>query len=115
MMAGTPPHYSHDLQKMYKSILHKQARCPSYFSRAARKLLAGLLQREPHRRLGSGDPSQLYSAPFFRSLNFSRVLARGYVPASSLPSPRPFAPATSRPLRSIARRLYVFDSSDTRS
>mmetsp|Transcript_39342 Transcript_39342/g.92019 ORF Transcript_39342/g.92019 Transcript_39342/m.92019 type:complete len:431 (-) Transcript_39342:577-1869(-) len=81
MLFGVPPFYSSDVDKMYHSILYGELRIPSSASRSAKRLLTGLLQREPKRRLGTRNDKAVTAAAFFRSLSMRRVLRREYTPA----------------------------------
>lgn len=85
MLCGAPPFYSRNLNTMYRSILYSDPHWPKALGRPARSLLAALLHRDPHRRLGSkpgprGGAAELRRASFFRSLDFGRVLSKAYAP-----------------------------------
>lgn len=54
MLVGLPPFYSRDCNEMYNRILHDKLRFPPHVSENARSVVAGLLERDPARRLGSG-------------------------------------------------------------
>ena len=56
MMIGIPPFYSENVQEMYDMILHADLVLPDRFiTPEAQDLLARLLERNPKKRLGSGE------------------------------------------------------------
>jgi len=82
MLAGTPPFYSRNLQTMYRAILHGELRFPSSMGKPARALLSALLCRDANHRLGSnGGAKAVQKHAFFRSLDFKKVLLKGYEPS----------------------------------
>ena len=50
MMCGRLPFYSHDHEALFSLILTEEVRLPSTLSQAARRLLAGLLRKDPKAR-----------------------------------------------------------------
>lgn len=86
MLVGVPPFYSRNLHAMYRAILHGELRIPKSVGAAARSLLEALLRREVPKRLGTaGDAERVRRHRFFRSVDFAKVLARGYAPAFKPP------------------------------
>jgi len=83
MLVGLPPFYSQNVNLMYEKILKSELKFPPHVSPDARKLLTGLLERDPVKRLGSGpvDMDEIKKEPFFSSLDWDKVMARGYKPA----------------------------------
>ena len=86
MLAGAPPFYSRNLHVMYRAILSAELRFPRGWKRSTRALFRDLLEREPTQRLGAdGGGAAIRRRPFFRGLDFDRVLQRGYSPAFTPP------------------------------
>lgn len=90
MLTGLPPFYDTNVQRMYHKILHDPLKFPkgekNQVSEPARDLLRGLLERRVASRLGSGPTGaeEVKRSSFFSSLDFARVLDRGY-PAEFVP------------------------------
>jgi serine/threonine protein kinase len=82
MLVGLPPFFDENVNRMYRSILHEQVRCPSEMSSAARDLLDRLLTRDPNARLGAGesDCEAIKQHPFFADLNWDDVMAKNITP-----------------------------------
>ena len=57
MLGGLPPFYSENFNVMYERILRAplEFKPPEVFSKEARTLIDGMLQKEPELRLGSSD------------------------------------------------------------
>ena len=53
MLTGLPPFYSQNREEMYSNIATKDLHYPNYISNEAVKLLKGLLNKDPNKRLGS--------------------------------------------------------------
>lgn len=53
MMAGLPPFFSNNQQKMFKKIVSSEVKIPSHFSPAAADLCLLLLNKSGDQRLGS--------------------------------------------------------------
>jgi len=80
MIAGLPPFYDQNMQRMYDKILHAQLRFPQAMSPEVKSLLKGLLQRKVEDRLGSKGAQEIMSHPFFDDLDFDKVMSKGYEP-----------------------------------
>eukprot|EP00698_Gefionella_okellyi_P005112 TRINITY_DN14693_c0_g1_i1.p1 TRINITY_DN14693_c0_g1~~TRINITY_DN14693_c0_g1_i1.p1 ORF type:complete len:441 (+),score=98.79 TRINITY_DN14693_c0_g1_i1:75-1397(+) len=82
MLVGLPPFYSQNVNLMYEKILKSELKFPPHLTPEARRLLTGLLERDPPKRLGSGggDMDEIKREPFFAGLDFDKVMARGYKP-----------------------------------
>ncbi|GAM25981.1 hypothetical protein SAMD00019534_091560 [Acytostelium subglobosum LB1] len=92
MIVGLPPFYSEDPHEMTKLIVAAQLKFPAGISKNASSLISMLLNRDPTKRLGSGesDVEEIKSHPFFRSLNWTKVLNKEIDP--------PFKPHLNGPL-----------------
>jgi len=65
MMTGLPPFYDENVNTMYQRILRDPLRFPEDMGSEAKSVMAGLLQRDPTRRLGSGGADEIKRHPFF--------------------------------------------------
>lgn len=75
MMTGVTPFWAETHAEMYARVLQDPLEFPEDFDPVAANLITGLLEREPHRRLGAGidGPSSVRSHPYFSTLNWSDV------------------------------------------
>ena len=82
MLYGLPPFYSRDVAQMYHDILNKPLHMKETISHRARHLLAGLLEKDKTKRLGSGpeDVEEIKTHPFFRSINWDDLYNKRYEP-----------------------------------
>jgi len=82
MLTGLPPHYSQNINVMYKKILTAELKFPAFISPEAKNLLEGLLQRDVGKRFGSGpkDADEIKSHPFFGNLNWKDCEQRKIIP-----------------------------------
>lgn len=86
MMCGLPPFYDTNVQRMYHKILHDPLKFPKdpgrQVSQQAKDILTRLLERKVTERLGSGpgDANELKETDYFSSLDFNRVVEKGYTP-----------------------------------
>ena len=78
MMNGLPPFYDPNMTEMYKKIIHSPLNFPSFFSASAKDLLSKLLERNPEKRLGSGetDVEEIKAHPFFESIDWDQLYKR---------------------------------------
>lgn len=89
MLTGLPPFFNTNLHVMYEKIIRAKLTFPSYMSPDAQSLLAGLLERNPKRRTGSGasDAEELKQHPFFKDIDFGALYRKEITP--------PFKPTTT--------------------
>uniref|UniRef100_A0A3P8WZU0 Serum/glucocorticoid regulated kinase 2a n=1 Tax=Cynoglossus semilaevis TaxID=244447 RepID=A0A3P8WZU0_CYNSE len=81
MIYSLPPFYSRDVGEMYDGILHKPLHMPPGKSDAIRSLLVGLLQKDPHRRLGSiADFLEIKNHIFFTPINWDDLYHKRITP-----------------------------------
>ena len=82
MMCGLPPFYDQNVNKMYNKIVKAPLVFPDYFSNDAKDMLAKLLDRDPHKRLGSGptDIEEIKSHPYFSSIDFDKLMRKDIKP-----------------------------------
>lgn len=78
MLTGLPPFYSDNHNKMYQRILNDPLRFPQGMDPTAVDIITGLLQREPSERLGAGGAQEIKAHPFFKDIDWNRLLAKKY-------------------------------------
>ncbi len=82
MMSGRLPFYNHDHETMFELILVETVRFPTKMSELARRLLSGLLEKDPAQRLGGGrdDAKEIMAHPFFAAVDWSALEQRRVEP-----------------------------------
>ena len=76
MLCGLPPFYSKDREKLYKNIKYSDPRIDyPFLSESARDLLVKLLDKDPNKRLGSGekDAQSIKEHPWFDCINWEAI------------------------------------------
>jgi len=77
LTVGIPPFYSQNVNEMYNKIQHGVLRFPPFLSDSCKSLIVALLNRDPKARLGSRDDVEdLKAHPFFREINWSKMMAK---------------------------------------
>ncbi len=82
MMAGRPPFYTSNHQKMYELITRGKLAFPTAFSADAKDFLKKILVQDPASRLGGGpdDVEEMKKHPFFASIDFDKLVKRQITP-----------------------------------
>ena len=80
MLTGLPPFYDENVQEMYRKILEDPLRFPDDVDKDARHLLTALLTRDPSRRMGTGGPADIKAHPFFKDIDWKRLMAKKIQP-----------------------------------
>uniref|UniRef100_A0A8C4QH13 non-specific serine/threonine protein kinase n=1 Tax=Eptatretus burgeri TaxID=7764 RepID=A0A8C4QH13_EPTBU len=82
MMCGRLPFYNQDHERLFELILMEDIRFPRTLSHDAKALLAGLLKKDPKKRLGGGmeDAKEIMMHKFFTGVNWHDVYNRKLVP-----------------------------------
>ena len=80
MLTGLPPFYDENIQEMYRKILEDPLRFPEDTDKDARHLLTMLLTRDPIKRMGSSGPAEIKSHPFFRDIDWRKLMAKKIQP-----------------------------------
>ncbi|CAI2354434.1 unnamed protein product [Caenorhabditis sp. 36 PRJEB53466] len=82
MMCGRLPFYSKDHNKLFELIMAGDLRFPSKLSHEAKALLAGLLVKDPHQRLGGGpdDALEICRTEFFRPVDWEAMYRKEIEP-----------------------------------
>jgi serine/threonine protein kinase len=79
MVVGTPPFYDGSKERLFDNILHKEVEFPASMSDSLRELIAGLLERNIHKRLGSRfGAREVMDHPFFVGIDWKKVYSKGY-------------------------------------
>lgn len=75
LTVGIPPFYSQNVHEMYQLIKQAPLRFPPKLSSECKKLITGLLKRDPSRRLGGGeaDFEDIQKAEFFSSIDWGKL------------------------------------------
>ncbi len=74
MLTGTPPYWSERYQDMYQRIVDaKPIRYPLFISKEVVSLISGLLQFDPHHRLGYQSFEDLKGHAFFQSVDWTAL------------------------------------------
>jgi serum/glucocorticoid-regulated kinase 2 len=70
---GLPPFYDENVNVMYQRILSDPLQFPPDMSAEAQSVIAGLLHRDPARRLGNNGGEEIKRHPFFaRHIDWNR-------------------------------------------
>jgi serum/glucocorticoid-regulated kinase 2 len=81
LVVGLPPFYSQNIKEMYHRITAGVLRFPPSLSKECKSFIIGLLNRDPTKRLGAAtDVEEVKAHPFFASLDWDTVMAKGYKP-----------------------------------
>lgn len=74
MLAGLPPWYDADHNKMYDQIVNSPLSLhPKHIRGAARELLTALLRKTPHERLGWAGAHELREHSFFAPIDWHKL------------------------------------------
>lgn len=76
MMEGQPPYYSRDRDTLFRNIVTAPLQAPSRCSSRCADLIKALMQRDPAKRIGKRQTSEVRSHPFFAGIDFDQVLKR---------------------------------------
>jgi serine/threonine protein kinase len=82
MLAGLPPFYDENKNRMYRAIMNEEVDFLGRFSAEACDLITRLLERSPAERLGSGegDARDIQQDPFFAPLDWNAVMSKSVTP-----------------------------------
>lgn len=91
MLAGLPPFYDENTDKMYEKILNDPLVFGEEFSEEACSILTGLLNRDPAHRLGVKGAEDIKRHPFFhKHIDFKLLATKKIQP--------PFKPSVVSPV-----------------
>jgi serine/threonine protein kinase len=76
MITGLPPFYCQDRDLLFDYIRNRTLEYPPIVSKPAKRLLVGLLTKDPVRRLGSGptDAEEIKEKQFFNDIDFDKLM-----------------------------------------
>jgi len=80
MMTGLPPFYDEDVNHMYQRILNDPLLFPDDMQADAKSIMTGLLNRDPTKRLGVNGGEEIRRHPFFKSIDWNKLLAKKIQP-----------------------------------
>jgi serine/threonine protein kinase len=82
MFTGVPPFYDENKNHMYYAIQHDDVSFDTEVPATARDLVVRLLDKDPRRRLGSGDDDykEIQRHPFFADLDWEAVMKKEIQP-----------------------------------
>ena len=80
LLVGTPPFYALQQEDLFKNILSKKVSFPWKVSSQAKKLMSGLLTRDPTKRLGSNGTEEIKAHKFFSGVDWDSVYRRELQP-----------------------------------
>ncbi|KAM0754307.1 AGC/Akt protein kinase [Meredithblackwellia eburnea MCA 4105] len=80
MLSGLPPFYEEDHQKMYRRIVGEELTFPPGLVGEARRILTGLLQKNPANRLGARGAEEIRRHLFFHGLDWDALATRRIQP-----------------------------------
>jgi serine/threonine protein kinase len=82
MISGMPPFYDENVNKIYHMAITEEVRFTGHFSQPAQDLIAKLLEKDPAKRLGSGDHDfvEIAAHPFFEAIDFDRAMKKEIEP-----------------------------------
>ncbi|XVF41249.1 hypothetical protein PTKIN_Ptkin01aG0265400 [Pterospermum kingtungense] len=83
MLTGKPPFTGGNRQKIQDKIIKDKIKLPAFLSSEAHSILKGLLQKEPSKRLGSGQggSEEIKRHKWFKSINWKKLEAREIKPS----------------------------------
>ena len=84
MICGTPPFFSNNIKTLYKNITQSKLVFPEYFSDELRNLLKQLLCRDPLKRIGVIDKSELKRHIWFEGINWEKLAKKEVKPPLDL-------------------------------
>ena len=78
MVNGVPPFFKNTRDELWEVIKFENPKLAISLSKECRALLAGLLTKDPSKRLGARGISEIKSHPWFSGVNWSYVLGKKY-------------------------------------
>ena len=81
MLVGIPPHFSKNLEEMYKKILKTEVPIPKCFQKETITILKGLLQKNPNKRLGfKNGVREIKNHPFCYDIDWESIYQKKLTP-----------------------------------
>lgn len=73
MLAGSPPFFDEDKDKMFQKMQNEALLFPSYFTAEVKDLISGLLSKDPETRYGSEFISDIKDHPWCVSVHWKKL------------------------------------------
>jgi len=80
MVSGFPPFHQGSPKQIIHQITTQDIQMKEYFTKEFRDLLENLLQKYPYNRLGCTGTDQIKSHPFFKGVNWDKVVFKDNKP-----------------------------------
>ncbi|CAM8916058.1 unnamed protein product [Rhodiola kirilowii] len=82
MLTGQPPFTHANRQKLQQRIINEKVKLPPFLTSEAHSLLKGLLEKDPLKRLGSGQKGayEIKSHKWFKPINWRKLEAKELLP-----------------------------------
>ncbi|KAL4901452.1 hypothetical protein BDW74DRAFT_187688 [Aspergillus multicolor] len=78
MLTGSPPFYHKSGTERQRKVVNEELRLPESMPSTARHILAGLLHKDPIRRLGANGALEIKAHPFFEDMNWDECAPTNY-------------------------------------
>ncbi|KAF8574539.1 kinase-like protein [Ramaria rubella] len=75
-----PPFYDENINTMYQRILYDPPQFPDDMQSDAKSIMTGLLNKDPSKRLGVNGGEEIMMHPFFKSIDWNKLLAKNIQP-----------------------------------
>ena len=88
LLVGIPPYFSNSQDEIFANILGGKLLMPKSLSPEAKDLIVQLMQREPHKRLGSQrDAEEVKNHPFFSEVDWGALYRKDVIPPEAIQVP----------------------------
>ena len=73
MVSGVPPFFSNEITTLFNKIKNSKLILHNYFTEELKDLLTKLLCKEPSKRFGTYDKSEIKKHPFFKGIDWEKL------------------------------------------
>ena len=84
MIRGTPPFYSNNIRTLYKNITQSKLILPDFFSIELKDLLKQLLCKDPYKRIGVLDKTEIKNHIWFKDFDWDKIAKKEIKPPIDL-------------------------------
>ena len=84
MICGSPPFFANNIKILYKNISQSKLMLPDYFSDELKDLLSQLLCKDPQKRIGVLDKSELKNHEWFKDIDWEKLAKKEIEPPLNL-------------------------------
>ena len=84
MICGSPPFFSNNIKILYKNISQSKLMLHDYFSDELKDLLSQLLCKDPQKRIGVLDKSELKNHEWFKGIDWEKLAKKEIEPPLNL-------------------------------